>query len=70
MTQTEAFDAVQIISIKRDKGTLSPEQIDWTIDAYTRGTVADVVMFPPPRAEAKDSPTAFITSPLSSQFIP
>ena len=44
MTQTEAFDAVQIISIKRDKGTLSPEQIDWTIDAYTRGVIADEQM--------------------------
>ncbi|MHA7282129.1 thymidine phosphorylase [Arthrobacter sp. TMS2-4] len=41
---TEAFDAVDIIRIKRDRGTLSPEQIDWTIDAYTRGTIADEQM--------------------------
>ena len=44
MRSTEAFDAVQIISIKRDKGTLTPEQIDWTIDAYTRGAIADEQM--------------------------
>ncbi|KNC19668.1 pyrimidine-nucleoside phosphorylase [Arthrobacter sp. RIT-PI-e] len=41
---TEAFDAVDIIRIKRDRGTLSPEQIDWTIDAYTRGAIADEQM--------------------------
>ena len=40
----EMFDAVDIIGIKRDKGTLSPEQIDWTIDAYTRGVIADEQM--------------------------
>ncbi|EMY34171.1 thymidine phosphorylase, partial [Arthrobacter crystallopoietes BAB-32] len=41
---TENFDAVDIIRTKRDKGTLSPEQIDWTIDAYTRGVIADEQM--------------------------
>jgi thymidine phosphorylase len=41
---TEAFDAVDIIRIKRDRGTLTPEQIDWTIDAYTRGAIADEQM--------------------------
>lgn len=41
---TEAFDAVDIIRTKRDGGTLSPEQIDWVIDAYTRGVVADEQM--------------------------
>ncbi|THJ67914.1 thymidine phosphorylase [Arthrobacter echini] len=41
---TEAFDAVDIIRTKRDRGTLSPEQIDWTIDAYTRGEIADEQM--------------------------
>ncbi|SEE67617.1 thymidine phosphorylase [Arthrobacter alpinus] len=39
-----AFDAVDIIRVKRDKGTLSAEQIAWTIDAYTRGTIADEQM--------------------------
>ena len=39
-----AFDAVDIIRIKRDKGVLSPAQIDWTIDAYTRGAIADEQM--------------------------
>jgi thymidine phosphorylase len=42
--ETQAFDAVDIIRIKRDKGVLSPEQIDWTIDAYTRGVIADEQM--------------------------
>ncbi|GAA5227699.1 thymidine phosphorylase [Paeniglutamicibacter antarcticus] len=41
---TENFDAVDIISIKRDRGTLSAEQIDWTIDAYTRGVIAEEQM--------------------------
>jgi thymidine phosphorylase len=41
---TETFDAVDIIRTKRDKGTLSPEQIAWTIDAYTRGAIADEQM--------------------------
>lgn len=40
----EAFDAVDIIRTKRDHGTLSTEQIDWLIDAYTRGVVADEQM--------------------------
>ncbi|MCC3280090.1 thymidine phosphorylase [Arthrobacter sp. zg-Y40] len=38
------FDAVDIIRTKRDRGVLSAEQIDWTIDAYTRGTIADEQM--------------------------
>ncbi|MHA7276127.1 thymidine phosphorylase [Arthrobacter sp. Hz1] len=41
---SDQFDAVDIIRIKRDSGTLSPEQIDWTIDAYTRGAIADEQM--------------------------
>lgn len=41
---TENFDAVDIIRIKRDRGTLTPEQIDWTIDAYTRGVIAEEQM--------------------------
>lgn len=41
---TETFDAVDIIRIKRDRGTLSAEQINWTIDAYTRGAIADEQM--------------------------
>ncbi len=41
---TENFDAVDIIGIKRDRGTLTPEQIDWTIDAYTRGAIAEEQM--------------------------
>lgn len=38
------FAAVDIIAVKRDKGTLSQEQIQWMIDAYTKGEVADEQM--------------------------
>ncbi|MDO5503816.1 MAG: thymidine phosphorylase, partial [Actinomycetia bacterium] len=41
---SEQFDAVDIITTKRDKGRLSNDQIDWVIDAYTRGAVADEQM--------------------------
>ncbi|MGJ7440223.1 thymidine phosphorylase [Aquipuribacter sp. MA13-6] len=43
-TPTEAYDAVDIIRTKRDGGVLSAPQIDWVIDAYTRGAVADEQM--------------------------
>ncbi|WP_327115397.1 thymidine phosphorylase [Streptomyces sp. NBC_01341] len=38
------MDAISVIRTKRDRGELSPEQIDWVIDAYTRGEVADEQM--------------------------
>jgi thymidine phosphorylase len=41
---SEAFDAVDVIVTKRGKGELSDAQIDWVIDAYTRGVVADEQM--------------------------
>lgn len=41
---TEKYDVVDIIRIKRDKGKLSHSEIDWTIDAYTRGHVGDEQM--------------------------
>jgi len=41
---SEAFDAVDLIVAKRDRNELSGEQIDWVIDAYTRGAVADEQM--------------------------
>nr|BFF18367.1 hypothetical protein GCM10025730_18880 [Promicromonospora thailandica] len=42
---TEPFDAVDIIRTKRDNTeSLSDAQIDWLIDAYTRGAVADEQM--------------------------
>jgi thymidine phosphorylase len=37
----EQHDAVEIIIAKRDGGELTDDQIDWVIDAYTRGVVAD-----------------------------
>ncbi len=40
----EAHDAVEVITAKRDGGTLSDSQIDWVVDAYTRGAVADEQM--------------------------
>jgi len=41
---TEAHDAVEVIATKRDAKTLSDDQIDWVVDAYTRGVVADEQM--------------------------
>ncbi|TXL90183.1 thymidine phosphorylase [Streptomyces sp. IB2014 016-6] len=38
------MDVISVIRTKRDRGELSPEQIDWVIDAYTRGDVADEQM--------------------------
>ncbi|GHH77716.1 thymidine phosphorylase [Streptomyces sulfonofaciens] len=38
------MDAISIIRDKRDKRALTDDQIDWIIDAYTRGTVADEQM--------------------------
>lgn len=40
----EQFDAVDIIRIKRDGGELTTEQINWVIDAYTRGAIGDEQM--------------------------
>lgn len=40
----ERFNAVDVIAAKRDKHALTYEQIDWVIDAYTRGAVADEQM--------------------------
>ncbi len=40
----ERFDAVDVIRTKRDGGVLSDDQIDWVVDAYTRGVVADEQM--------------------------
>ncbi|HEV7208481.1 MAG TPA: thymidine phosphorylase [Mycobacteriales bacterium] len=36
--------AVEVIRVKRDGGELSDAQVDWVIDAYTRGVVADEQM--------------------------
>ncbi|WP_421732665.1 thymidine phosphorylase [Cellulomonas sp.] len=41
---TESFDAVDVIVTKRDGHRLSDAQIDWVIDAYTRGVVAEEQM--------------------------
>jgi len=41
---TEAYDAVDVIIAKREGGRLSNAQIDWVVDAYTRGVVAEEQM--------------------------
>ncbi|GAA4675931.1 thymidine phosphorylase [Nocardioides nanhaiensis] len=41
---SSTHDAVEVISAKRDHHALSDSQIDWVIDAYTRGEVADEQM--------------------------
>jgi len=41
---SEDHHVVDIIRAKRDGGTLEPAQIDWVVDAYTRGAVADEQM--------------------------
>ena len=40
----EPFSAVDVIIAKRQRQQLSKPQIDWVIDAYTRGAVADEQM--------------------------
>jgi len=40
----EPFDAVDVIAAKRDGAALTDAQIDWVVDAYTRGVVAEEQM--------------------------
>ncbi len=41
---TAPFSAVDVIRAKRDGGALTGAQIDWVVDAYTRGVVAEEQM--------------------------
>jgi len=41
---SEPFAAVEVIAAKRDRSELTDSQIDWIIDAYVRGIVADEQM--------------------------
>ncbi|MFZ0160811.1 MAG: thymidine phosphorylase, partial [Kineosporiaceae bacterium] len=41
---SEPLAAVDVIAAKRDRHELTDPQIDWVIDAYTRGAVADEQM--------------------------
>src|ERR687884_1458672 len=41
---SEPFAAVDVIIRKRDRGELTDGQIDWVVDAYTRGVVAEEQM--------------------------
>ena len=43
-SSAEPFDAVSVIRTKRDRGRIPDAEIDWVIDAYTRGVVADEQM--------------------------
>ncbi|KIX70054.1 pyrimidine-nucleoside phosphorylase, partial [Streptomyces sp. MBRL 601] len=38
------MDVISVIRAKRDRIPLTDAQIDWTVDAYTRGVVADEQM--------------------------
>ena len=40
----EPFDAVQVITAKRDGGEVPDDQLRWMIDAFTRGYVSDAQM--------------------------
>ncbi|PWJ47298.1 thymidine phosphorylase [Quadrisphaera granulorum] len=42
--KTEPHDAVEVIAAKRDRHALTDSQIDWVVDAFTRGAVADEQM--------------------------
>ncbi|WP_193509067.1 thymidine phosphorylase [Cryobacterium sp. BB736] len=44
MSTIEPFDTVDLIRAKRDKHPLSTEQINWLVDAFTRGYVGDEQM--------------------------
>src|SRR4051794_33127752 len=44
LLMAEKFDVVDLIRTKRDKGTLTTAEINWLIDAYTRGYVGDEQM--------------------------
>ncbi|OLL12478.1 thymidine phosphorylase [Actinomyces oris] len=44
MPGVEPFDAVDVIAAKRDGATLTDAQIDWVVEAYTRGAVAEEQM--------------------------
>lgn len=41
---SDPFDAVDVIAAKRDRRRIPDGQIDWVIDAYTRGAVAEEQM--------------------------
>src|SRR5690242_21397836 len=44
MAPSEPFAAVDVILRKRDRGELADAAIDWVVDSYTRGVVADEQM--------------------------
>src|SRR4051795_6935995 len=44
MAPSEPFAAVDVILRKRDRGELDDAAIDWVVDAYTRGAVAEEQM--------------------------
>ncbi len=39
-----AYDTIDLIRTKRDGGVLTDDQVDWLVDAFTRGEIADEQM--------------------------
>src|SRR5919201_628658 len=44
MADSAAYDVVDLIRRKRDGGVLADPEIDWLIEAYTKGSVAEEQM--------------------------
>ena len=42
--EQQPYEVVELIRAKRDGGKLADAQVDWVIEAYTRGLVADEQM--------------------------
>jgi thymidine phosphorylase len=70
-TSIEPYDVVDLIHTKRDRGTLGTTEINWLIDAYTRGYVGDeqmaalimaIFLNGMERREIRDLTTAMIAS--------
>ncbi|RPE79015.1 MULTISPECIES: thymidine phosphorylase [unclassified Frondihabitans] len=76
-TSVEPFDVVDLIRTKRSKESLSTPEIQWLIDAYTRGYVADeqmaalimaIFLNGMERAEIRDMTLAMIASGETMSF--
>ncbi|MET4639115.1 thymidine phosphorylase [Mycetocola sp. 2940] len=73
----EAFDAVDLIRTKRDRGELSTDEINWLIDAYTREYVGNeqmaalamaILLNGMTRREIRDMTLAMISSGETMDF--
>jgi thymidine phosphorylase len=77
VSSVEPFDVVDLIHTKRDKGRLDTAQVDWLIDAYTRGYIGDeqmaamtmaIYLNGMDRTEIKDLTLAMIASGTTMNF--